>query len=270
MSVDPEPETAPAVTQFSNSITPQVNAPPPSKLRLVGYIRVSTDRQAELGFGVEVQERAIRHWAKLKGHRVVAFARDEGHSGANGIEARTGLADALELVRLRRVDGVVVYRLDRLARDLVLQEQLIAELRRLSSHLFSTADGESAYLTDDDADPSRRLIRQILGAVAEYERSLIRMRMLAGKRRKQLAGRKSVGAYAFGTQPCGQGRERDAGPRPVEQAAIRRMIELRRSGASFRGIAVALDREELPPRRALNWSPSVVRRILQREGGLDR
>ncbi len=46
-------------------------------------------------------------------------------------------------------EGIVVYRLDRLARDLVLQEQLLAELRRVSAAVFSTSAGEDAYLADD-------------------------------------------------------------------------------------------------------------------------
>jgi DNA invertase Pin-like site-specific DNA recombinase len=90
-------------------------------LRVVGYLRVSTDKQAEEGLGLDVQEQAIRTWAKSTGHRVVAWFRDEGVSGSNGLDARDGLAEALDALRTRAAGGLVVYRLDRLARDLVLQ-----------------------------------------------------------------------------------------------------------------------------------------------------
>lgn len=256
--------STPGVANLHRAFTPQVRGLEAKKLRLVGYLRVSTDRQAESGHGIEVQERAIRSWAKARGHRLVAMTRDEGQSGSNGIDTRIGLGDALELIRIGKADGLVVYRLDRLARDLVLQEQLLAELRRSSAQLFSTADGENAYLADDDADPSRKLIRQILGAVSEYERSLIRMRMQAGKRRKQLLGLKANGSYAFGTQPHGQGRDRDAAPRPDEQLTIKRMRDLRQAGQSYREIASALDAEGLRPRRATSWSAATVRNILAR------
>jgi DNA invertase Pin-like site-specific DNA recombinase len=125
-------------------------------------VRVSTDKQAEHGFGLDVQERAVKALARQHGHRLVGIHRDEGVSGSNGLDARVGLADALAAVRARKADGVVVPRLDRLARDLVLQETLLAEVRRLGGQVYSCSDGEAGVLADDPADPSRRLIRQVL------------------------------------------------------------------------------------------------------------
>jgi DNA invertase Pin-like site-specific DNA recombinase len=102
-------------------------------MRLVGYLRVTTDRQAEEGLGLEVQEEAIQAWAQTHGHELVALTRDEGISGSNGLDTRVGLGDALEAVREGRAEGLVVYRLDRLARDLIVQETLLAELRRMGA-----------------------------------------------------------------------------------------------------------------------------------------
>lgn len=65
-------------------------------MKVVGYLRVSTDRQAEEGLGLEVQEQAIRSWAEDHGHHLIGMTRDEGISGSNGIDTRIGLADALE------------------------------------------------------------------------------------------------------------------------------------------------------------------------------
>src|SRR5262245_51778814 len=100
-------------------------------MRVVAYLRVSTDRQVDEGLGLDVQRDAIRRWARAGGHRVVAWCADEGVSGANGIETRVGLYDALTQLRTGRAAALVVFRLDRLARDLILQEQLLAEVRRL-------------------------------------------------------------------------------------------------------------------------------------------
>jgi DNA invertase Pin-like site-specific DNA recombinase len=78
--------------------------------------------------------------------------------------------------------GVVVYRLDRLARDLIVQETLLAEVWRMGREVFSTSAAEQGYLADDPHAPSRKLIRQVLGAVNEYERSMIsHYRLAAGK-----------------------------------------------------------------------------------------
>src|SRR5947209_5180061 len=143
-------------------------------MRIVGYLRVSTDRQAEEGLGLDVQRDAIRTWAKANGHRVAKWCSDEGVSGSNGLDGRDGLAEALGALRDGRADALAVYRLDRLARDLVLQEQLLAEVWRMGSRVWSTSPSEDAYLDPNGAadDPSRTLIRQILGAVAQYERAM--------------------------------------------------------------------------------------------------
>src|SRR5437762_2753389 len=167
-------------------------------MKVTAYLRVSTDRQAEEGLGLDVQQHAIRAWAKQHGHQVVAWTRDEGVSGSNGLDGRIGLAEALEAIRERRAEALVIYRLDRLARDLVLQEQLLAEVRRLGGVVYSTSSAESDFLTDDPDDPSRRLIRQVLGAVSEYERGMIALRLRSGRRRKAEQGGFAYGAPSYG------------------------------------------------------------------------
>ena len=132
-----------------------LSQPPPADTRgddavkVVAYLRVSTDRQAEHGLGLEVQAAEITKWAKINGHRIVLWARDEGVSGSNSLETRQALPDALAALQSRTAAGMVVYRLDRLARDLVLQEQLLAEIKRIGSEVFSTSAGEAAFLADD-------------------------------------------------------------------------------------------------------------------------
>jgi len=229
-------------------------------MRLVGYIRVSTDRQAEEGLGLSIQEQAIRSWARKEGHRLVALARDEGVSGSNGLETRIGLADAFDLLRDGKAEGLVVYRLDRLARDLVLQEQLLAEMWRIGVEVFSTSASEGAYLSDDPADPSRKLIRQVLGAVSEYERAMVRLRLEAGRRRK-----KENGGFAYGAPPFGY-RAVDGAliPDEHEQSAIRRITELRGDGASLSDIAAVLQDENFRPRRSSRWHARCVGRIVAR------
>ena len=212
------------------------------RVKIVGYLRVSTDQQAERGLGLEVQRQGIKGWAKTAGHRVVEWTSDEGVSGSNGLEDRLGLAEALEHLRLGAADGLVVYRLDRLARDLVLQEQLVAEIWRLGAQVFSASLAEVAFLIDDPDDPSRKLIRQVLGAVAEYERSMIKLRLRSGRRRKS-----QNGGYAFGAPPFGsRGNRSSARGRPRRTAddrahsgtaSHRRVTPQHCRGLACRGIA---------------------------------
>jgi DNA invertase Pin-like site-specific DNA recombinase len=228
--------------------------------RVIGYLRVSTDAQAERGLGLDIQERAIRAWAKERKYRLVGIERDEGVSGSNGLADRVGLADALEALRDGKGQGLVVYRLDRLARDLIVQEQVLAEVRRLGADVFSTAQSETGYLADDPDDPSRKLIRQVLGAVAEYERSMIALRMRSGRRRKA-----ERGGFAYGSPPLGYAaKDRKLVADPEEQRAIARIRELHEQGASLRAIAATLTVENIKPKRGRRWHPTTVARVLNR------
>ncbi len=227
---------------------------------VVAYLRVSTERQADEGLGLEVQEWAIRKWAQESGHRIAGVFADEGVSGAKDLEDRPGLIDALAALREGPAGGLVVYRLDRLARDLIVQEQLLAEVGRLGARVHSTSAGEAGYLADDPDDPSRRMIRQVLGAVAEYERSMIVLRLRSGRRRKA-----DHGGYAFGAPPFGQRAEAKALVADGEEAAaVDRMVELRAAGVGLREISRRLLMEGHKPRRADVWHPTVISRILER------
>src|SRR5690349_14217760 len=92
---------------------------PRRALQVTTYLRVSTDKQADEGLGLDVQREAIRAWAKEHGHRVVRWTADEGISGSNGLDTRVALLEAFDALKDGTAAGLVVYRLDRLARDLV-------------------------------------------------------------------------------------------------------------------------------------------------------
>src|SRR5215216_4374910 len=96
--------------------------------RVVAYLRVSTNGQAENGYGLDNQEAACRERAKRIGTTVVAVLREEGVSGAKAMGDRPILAEALGLIKSGDADAIMVYRLDRLARDLVLQEIILSEI----------------------------------------------------------------------------------------------------------------------------------------------
>lgn len=229
-------------------------------MKVVGYLRVSTDHQAEKGLGLEVQEKAIREWAKAHSHRLIGLERDEGVSGSNGLDNRVGLLSAMSALKERRAGGLVVYRLDRLARDLIVQETLLAEIRRLGAEAFSTSRAEADVLQDDPDDPSRKLIRQILGAVSEYERSMIALRLRSGRRRKH-----EKGGYAFGAPPYGwRAVEGELVPDGDEQVVVRRVAELHGLGASLREIAAALTAEGFSPKRGKEWHPQTLSKIVKR------
>jgi DNA invertase Pin-like site-specific DNA recombinase len=231
-------------------------------MKVAAYLRVSTDRQAEHGLGLEIQEAAIKRWGKQNDHRIVLWARDEGVSGSNGLETREALPEALAALQGRSAAGLVVYRLDRLARDLVLQEQLLAEIKRMGGEAFTTSAAEAGYLADDPDDPSRRLIRQILGAVNEYERAMIRLRLRSGRARKREQGYAGDGPPPLGYRAEGRQLVEDAD----EQAVVDRIRVLRADGRSLREIGAMLRAEGFRPKRSSTWHPGSLRLIVNRMG----
>ncbi|MGI8520270.1 MAG: recombinase family protein [Actinomycetota bacterium] len=171
-----------------------------------------------------------------------------------------GLGEALAKIKEGSADGLVVYRLDRLARDLIIQETILGQLRRMGAAVFTTSEAEQGYLEDDPQDPSRKLIRQVLGAVSEYERAMISLRLRSGRMRKA-----ELGGFAYGAPPFGYRAEDGVLVcEPSEQAAARRITELRAAGRSFREIAAALTAEGHRTKTGKTWWPQTVARIAGR------
>jgi DNA invertase Pin-like site-specific DNA recombinase len=230
-------------------------------MRLVAYLRVSTNGQLD-GYGLDSQRADIRRWAKANGHKIVAEYVDSVTGKVHAAD-REGLTDALEHLTTPGADGMAFGRLDRLARELTIQEAILAMIWRDGHRAFAADQGE--ILQDDPDDPMRTAMRQVQGVFAQLDRAMITKRLRDGRRAKAAAGRKAVGQYAYGYEAAGRGRERDAAPREDEQRTVRRIVELRATGASYRAIAAALDGEGLRPRRAEHWSPMAVRNIAVRE-----
>ena len=213
-----------------------------------GYLRVSGRGQVK-GDGFERQLRAIRSYAKAHGFKIVRVFREEGVSGTKDLGDRPALAEMMEALHSNGVKAVMVEKLDRLARDLMVQETIIGDLRKHGFELVSTAEPD---LCADD--PSRTLMRQVFGAIAQYEKCMI-VSKLRGARMRQKArtgrceGRKPFGHY------------------PGEQAAIERMKALRAEGLAYDKLAERLNIEGVPTRTpGRKWHATSVQRILARSG----
>jgi DNA invertase Pin-like site-specific DNA recombinase len=94
-------------------------------MRLAVYARTSTQNGAGSD-SLAAQEDACRAWADAAGHVIEIAFRDDALSGALGVEDRPGLAAALLSIEDGSVDGLVVHRVDRLARELHVQEVALA------------------------------------------------------------------------------------------------------------------------------------------------
>ncbi len=224
----------------------------------IGYTRVSSDRQADEGFGLAVQDGQIRRWCDANGHRLVAVHRDEGLSGTKDTAERPGLAKALMSLE-SSAEILVVARLDRLARALTVQEAVLAQAWRRGGRVVAVDSGEVA--PDDPDDPMRTAMRQMMGVFAQLDRAQVVARMRAGRRAKE-----ATGGYAGRGSPR-LGQRSEAGELvadSLEQATIARMVALSGQGLSLRQIGQRLDAEGLRPKRGGLWRPTVIARVLAR------
>lgn len=222
--------------------------------RVLGYLRVSTAEQVH-GFGLDVQVRSLKEFAKAENLHMVAILRDEGQSGSNGLDDRKGLAEGLARIEAGEASALVVYRLDRLARDLLLQETVIARLRRAGADVLSATEPDM-----ESEDPTRVLVRQVVGAIAQYERAVIRGRMMSGKAAKRAQGGYTGGQPRYGTLA----KDRQLAVHQDEAGVVEMVKRLRAEGRSYREVCAALDAEGYRPRRAERWQPAVVRKIALR------
>jgi DNA invertase Pin-like site-specific DNA recombinase len=142
------------------------------------YVRVSTDKQT-----VENQVRELRQIAELRGWQVVEQYSDTGISGSKGRDGRPGLDQMLKDASKRRFDVVMAWAIDRIGRSLI---DLLGTIQTLE------ACGVDLYLDQqaiDTTTPAGRLMFQVTGAFAEFERSMIRRRVHAGLKRAVEAGK---------------------------------------------------------------------------------
>src|SRR4051812_14541345 len=148
-----------------------------SNKRAALYLRVSTDSQT-----VENQLRELRQVAERRGWDVVEVYDDAGISGAKGRNGRPGLDAMLKDASRRRFDIVMAWSIDRLGRSLI---DLLDTIQHLE------ACGVDLYLDQqaiDTTTPMGKLVFQVTGAFAEFERSMIRQRIKAGLKRAVAQG----------------------------------------------------------------------------------
>jgi len=142
------------------------------------YVRVSTDKQT-----VENQVARLTEVAKGRGWEIVATFNDAGISGAKERKERPGLDQLLKNASKGRFDVVMTWAIDRLGRSLVDLLATVQHLENCGVDLF--IDQQSI----DTTTPTGKLMFQIVGAFAEFERSMIRQRVHAGLKRAVAQGK---------------------------------------------------------------------------------
>ena len=140
--------------------------------RIALYARVSTDKQT-----CENQLQELRSIAERMNYTIVAEFVDNGISGMKTQQNRPALDQLMKSSTQRKFDMVMCWSIDRLGRSLQNLVEILNELQALKIDLFFLQQGM------DTSTPSGRMIFSVFGAIGEFERNLIRERVIAGQKR---------------------------------------------------------------------------------------
>jgi len=223
-------------------------------MKALAYIRVSTDKQADLGVSLEAQGEKVRAMAVVQGVELCEVIIDAGES-AKSLN-RPGMTRLLELVESHAVEVVIIAKLDRLTRSVADLAELLKRFERRGVSLVSVVDSL------DTRSAAGRLVLNIMVSVSQWEREAIGERTRDAMGYKRIAGER-VGTLPFGYRLAGDGVHLEHNA--VEQATLGRVRELRAAGLSLREIASTLNVEGLRTRRGTPWRFQYVAAALRDE-----
>lgn len=210
-------------------------------MKAYAYLRVSSIGQVE-GDGFDRQKQTITGYCSNNDISISKFY-EESESGTK--EDRTVLTQLLIDIESNGVRTVIIEKLDRLARDLMVQEIILKDFKERGITLISVLEGDDI----NGNDPTRKLIRQVLGAFAEYEKTMLVLKMKVARDRIKARGIKCGGAKRFG-------EESDS-----EQEVVNKIKHMRKS-MTLQAIADELNGEGIPTKRGYRWDATRVRRVL--------
>jgi len=212
-------------------------------IKAFGYLRVSGKGQVD-GDGFTRRSKAIREYSAAHGLRLVSVFREEGVSGSVENMDRPAWRELMAMLHSNGVRTILIEKLDRLARDLMIQEAAIADLHKHGFTLISATEPDLMA-----KDPTRILMRQLLGAVAQYDKSQIVLKLRGARIRRKAREGRCEGRKPFGYYEG-------------EDAILARLKALRAEGLGFDRIAARMNAESLPTRTGKPWHGVVINRIL--------
>lgn len=219
-------------------------------MKVIGYIRVSTDKQAEKGMSLEIQREKIEAYCGLYDLELIEVIEDAG-SSAKSLN-RAGIQRAIDMLSSGEAEGIVVLKLDRLTRS-------IRDLNTLLEDTLAKSSLISVQEQVDTRTPAGRLVLNILMSVSQWEREETGARTKAA-----MEGKKAKGEYTGGITPLGWETSEDGGlqPNEREQAMIDAVRAYKDAGRSYSWIATRFNKEgKLTRKGHSRWSKSMIKRL---------
>ena len=221
-------------------------------MKAVGYIRVSTQGQAEDGVSLDAQEAKVRAWAEVAGASEVVSFRDEGIPGKRS-DNRPGLQAALDAVG--KGDALIVYSLSRLSRSTRDTLTIAEDLQKRGADLVSLSE------KIDTTSAAGKMVFRMLAVLSEFERDQISDRTRFALAHKRANGEKTGGDVPFGYRA----RKGKLYPYAKEQRVIAMIQDLRAEGFSLRKMGRRLTSAGIRPRGLGVWHAKSIQRIIGRE-----
>lgn len=221
------------------------------KERAYAYLRVSGKWQVDRD-GFIRQAEAIKAYTDTHNIEIAQTFQEEGVSGKNELEDREALSAMHAKLSGNGVKIVVIENATRLARDLMIQELILKQFSELGVSVI-TSEGVDLSVADDD--PTRKLIRQVLGAVAEWEKSMLVLKLRAARNRKRKLTGKCEGMKCYGQHP----------KHPEEVQTLEKMLDIYSVEGNYERVAETLNREGIRTRKGKPWTRMVVWKILMRQ-----
>ena len=229
-------------------------------MQAIGYIRVSTNEQAESGLSLDAQRKKVEAQATLSDLELGAVLEDAGESASN--LNRPAMTDLLNRIDSGQVDCVVVAKLDRLTRSIKDLSELLDRLEKAKRadggkgvDLISTAESL------DTSTATGRLVINIMASVSQWEREVIAERTSAAMQELRAQG-KSTGTPQFGFDFVDGERVEN----PQEQAILAEITGLRDQGETWETVANTLTESGHRTRRGGAFSRQGVHKIAKRHG----
>jgi DNA invertase Pin-like site-specific DNA recombinase len=213
------------------------------------YTRVSTAEQLD-GSGHNRQLEECHRFCDVHDWQVLR-SFEEQSSGSVSAMDRPVLSELISLCGdAYDVKTIVIERADRIARDLIVSELFFQECKSRGIEVYAADCGEE--LVNADSDPTRRLIRQVLGALSEWSKNEIAKKLLAGRKRtKELTG------FPCGGKPI-------YGRKPGEDIWVWRMLYYHRKGIGLTKLCRKLNYNQAwMPTRPKFWRNSTVAGIIK-------
>ena len=221
-----------------------------------GYIRVSTETQAEKGGGLDVQRTAIEKYAKDNGIEIARLFCDAGISGTQ--ESRPEL-DALLLETLREGDTIIVHNTSRLWRSIFAQATVMKSVMQAKANIKSI-DEPSFDIYLFQKDPENFMITGMMGMLDQWERMTIARKLARGRTSKANKGDKPSGVCPYGYRYTADKKHIE--PNPEEVPILRQIFSEAQKGTSLDKIAAILKAQGSVTRRGNDWQKGTIAQLL--------